>query len=82
MRKYTRARKLTPRMLGELVEKIEIYQAEKVDGVKQQCITIHYNCSGSIVIPEDIPLQLPDINMTTRQGVSVTYGGSGCPATA
>ncbi len=82
VRKYTRARKLTPRMLGELVEKIEIHQAEKVDGVKQQCITIHYNCIGSIVIPEDIPLQLPDINMSTRQGVSVAYGGSGCPATA
>ncbi len=30
VRKYTRARKLTPRMLNELVEKIEVFNAEKV----------------------------------------------------
>ena len=29
VRKYTRARKLTPRMLNELIDKIEVYQAEK-----------------------------------------------------
>lgn len=33
VRRYTRARKLTPRMLNELVEKIEVYHAEKIDGV-------------------------------------------------
>ena len=32
VRKYTRARKLTPRMLNEMVEKIEVYNAEKIDG--------------------------------------------------
>ena len=30
VRKYTRARKLTPRMLNELIEKIEVFNAEKV----------------------------------------------------
>ena len=29
VRKYTRAKKLTPRMLNELVEKIEVFNAEK-----------------------------------------------------
>ena len=29
VRKYTRARKLTLRMLNELIDKIEVYQAEK-----------------------------------------------------
>ena len=33
VRKYTRARKLTPRMLNELIEKIEVFNAEKIDGV-------------------------------------------------
>ena len=28
VRKYTRARKLTPRMLNELIDKIEVHQAE------------------------------------------------------
>ena len=32
VRKYTRAKKLTPRMLNELIERIEIHQAEKIDG--------------------------------------------------
>ena len=36
VRKYTRARKLTPRMLNELIDKIEVYQAEKIDGKKVQ----------------------------------------------
>ena len=41
VRKYTRARKLTPRMLNELVEKIEVYNAEKIDGVWEQRLRIH-----------------------------------------
>ena len=40
VRKYTRAKKLTPRMLNELIEKIEVHQAEKVDGVWEQHLTI------------------------------------------
>ena len=34
VRKYTRARKLTPRMLNELIEKIVIHNPEKIDGKK------------------------------------------------
>ena len=45
VRKYTRARKLTPRMLNELVEKIEVFNAEKIDGVWEQRLRIHYNLS-------------------------------------
>lgn len=30
VRKYTRARKLTPPMLNELIEKIEVFQSEKL----------------------------------------------------
>lgn len=41
VRKYTRARKLTPRMLNELIDKIEVYQAEKIDGKKVQRLKIH-----------------------------------------
>ena len=52
VRKYTRAKKLTPRMLNELIEKIEVHQAEKIDGEWVQKLTIHYNCVGAIFIPE------------------------------
>ncbi|MCC8135493.1 MAG: DUF4368 domain-containing protein, partial [Ruminococcus sp.] len=57
VRKYTRAKKLTTGMLNELIEKIEIHQAEKIDGKTVQRLTIHYNCIGTIEIPdlENIP---------------------------
>lgn len=32
VRKYTRAKKLTPHMLNELIDRIEVHQAEKIDG--------------------------------------------------
>ena len=51
VRKYTRVRKLTPRMLNELIEKIEVFNAEKIDGVWEQRLRIHYNCVGTIEIP-------------------------------
>lgn len=52
VRKYTRARKLTPRMLNELIEKIEVHQSEKIDGKTVQRLTIHYNCIGVIEITQ------------------------------
>ena len=73
VRKYTRARKLTPRMLNELVEKIEVYNAEKIDGVWEQRLRIHYNCVGEITIPKMLPLLIPDVTVNTRKGVFVNY---------
>ena len=73
VRKYTRARKLTPRMLNELVEKIEVYHAEKIDGVWEQRLRIHYNCVEEITIPKMLPLPIPDVTVNTRKGVFVNY---------
>ena len=73
VRKYTRARKLTPRMLNELVEKIEVYNAEKIDGVWEPRLRIHYNCVGEITIPKMLPLPIPDVTVNTRKGVFVNY---------
>ena len=73
VRKYTRARKLTPRMLNELVEKIEVYHAEKIDGVWEQRLRIHYNCVGEITITKMLPLPIPDVTVNTRKGVFVNY---------
>ena len=73
VRKYTRARKLTPRMLNELVEKIEVFNAEKIDGVWEQRLRIHYNCVGTIEIPTVLPLPIPEVSVNTRKGVVVNY---------
>jgi DNA invertase Pin-like site-specific DNA recombinase len=77
VRKYTRVRKLTPRMLNELIEKIEVHQAQKVDGEYEQELTIHYNCVGTIEIPSAAPQSGSNgIRFMTRKGVAVNYTGS------
>ena len=73
VRKYTRARKLTPRMLNELIEKIEVFNAAKIDGVWEQRLRIHYNCVGTIEIPTVLPLPIPEVSVNTRKGVVVNY---------
>ena len=73
VRKYTRARKLTPRMLNELIEKIEVHQAEKIDGKTVQRLTIHYNCIGAIEIPNFEKVPENEVSVHTRQGVDVHY---------
>ena len=73
VRKYTRARKLTPRMLNELIDKIEVFNAEKIDGVWEQRLCIHYNCVGTIEIPTVLPLPIPEVSVNTRKGVVVNY---------
>ena len=73
VRKYTRTKVLTPRMLNELIDRIEVYQAEKIDGEWVQHLTIHYNCVGAIFIPEVFPLPVPEVSVNTRKGVVVNY---------
>ena len=72
VRKYTRAKKLTPRMRNELIQYIEGHQAERVDGVWEQRLTIHYHCIGAINIPEARSLPLPEVTVNTRKGVCVS----------
>ena len=80
VRKYTRARKLTPRMLNELVERIEVYNAEKIDGEWVQRLRIHYNCVGEMNIPNEPALPIPAVTVNTRKGVFVSYTTDDRPA--
>jgi len=73
VRKYTRAKTLTPRMLNELIDHIEVHQAEKIDGIWEQHLVIHYNCVGAIFIPDVFPLPAPQMSVNTRKGVVVNY---------
>ena len=76
VRKYTRAKKLTERMLTELIDRIEVHQSEKIDGVSMQRLTIYYNCVGVIEIPEKLQLPQPEVFMQTRKGVALSYSHS------
>ena len=61
------------RVTPELVEKIEVFNAEKIDGVWEQRLRIHYNCVGTIEIPTVLPLPIPEVSVNTRKGVVVNY---------
>ncbi len=53
-----------------------MFNAEKIDGVWEQRLRIHYNCVGVIEIPELIPLPAPEVSVNTRKGVVVNYAPS------
>ena len=73
VRKYTRTKKLAPRMLNELVNHIEVHQAKKIDGEWVQKLTIHYNCTGALFVPDTEALPAPEVTVNTCRGVYVTY---------
>ena len=73
VRKYTRAKKLSREMLNALIDHIEVHQAEKINGVWEQRLTIHYNGVGAVAIPEAVPLPAPDVTVNTRRGVFISY---------
>ena len=50
-----------------------VRDAEKVNGVWEQRLRIHYNCVGTIEIPSALPLPTPDVSVNTRKGVVVNY---------
>ena len=60
-------------MLSELIEKIEVFHAEKLDGQTVQRLNIYYNFVGEIELPEfaEQPETVTKIN--TRKGVDITY---------
>ena len=47
--------------------------AEKIDGVWEQRLRIHYNCVGTIDIPTVLALPIPEVSVNTRKGVVVNY---------
>ena len=52
VRKYTDIRELDAEIIREFVERINVFQAEKVDGHRQQHIQIIYNCIGAVDLPD------------------------------
>ena len=51
VRKYTDIKELTAEILREFVEKVYVYQSERVNGKKVQRIKIIYNCIGEFQTP-------------------------------
>ena len=73
VRRYTDAATITKRMVAELIDHIEVYHAEKQDGITNQRVVIHYNCIGAFDVPDRRKIPEADIIMETRKGVAVSY---------
>ena len=48
VRKFTEMQELTPEIVATLIERVEVGQAQVIDGVKKQEIKITYNFIGNI----------------------------------
>ncbi len=73
VRRYTDATTITKRMVAELIDHIEVYHAEKQDGITNQRVIIHYNCIGAFDVPDRRKIPEADIIMETRKGVALSY---------
>ena len=73
VRRYMDATTITKRMVAELIDHIEVYHAEKQDGITNQRVVIHYNCIGAFDVPDRRKIPEADIIMETRKGVALSY---------
>lgn len=73
VRRYTNATTITRRMVSELIDHIDVYHAEKQDGVTNQRLVIYYNCIGAFDVPDRRKIPEADIITETRKGVAVSY---------
>lgn len=51
VRKYTEIAELTPEVVREFVQKVVVYQAEKINGRRTQRIDLYFNGVGQILLP-------------------------------
>ena len=73
VRRYTNATEITQRMVAELIDHIDVYHAEKQDGITTQRVVIHYNCIGAFDVPDRRKIPEADILLQTRKGVALGY---------
>ena len=69
VRKFMQMETLTPALLNELVEKIEVYSIEGKGKNRTQRIIIHYRFFGVI----ENPVKEDNVVLEARQGVAVEY---------
>ena len=71
IRKFMEMKTLTPMLLHELIDKIEVHQIEGTGKNRTQRIVIHYRFVGCIDIPS-VPKR-PHYTLDSRKGVAVEY---------
>ena len=61
------------RMVSELIDHIDVYHADRVNGEITQDIRIYYNCIGAFDVPDWKNIPNFDILLETRKGVALNY---------
>ena len=69
VRKFMKMETLTPALLNELIEKIEVYSIEGKGKNRTQRIIIHYRFFGVI----ENPVKEENVVLEARQGVAIEY---------
>ena len=70
VRKFMEMKTLTPMILRELIDKIEVHQIQGTGKNRTQKIAIHYRFVGTIDLPD---AHVRQHRLDTRQGVAVSY---------
>ncbi|WP_456360497.1 DUF4368 domain-containing protein [Vescimonas sp.] len=73
VRRYTDATTITKWMVAELIDHIEVYHAEKQDGVTNQRVVIYYNCISAFDVPDRWKIPEADMIMETRKDVALSF---------
>lgn len=76
VRRYTNARELTQRMVTELIDHIDVYHAQRVNGQVTQEIKIHYHCIGTFDVPDWDNITELAVYIPTRKGVALSYAAA------
>ena len=71
IRKFMEMQTLTPVLLRELIDRIDVYETEGVGKNRTQRIVIHYRFIDTFALPEERAKETYVAD--TRQGVSVEY---------
>jgi len=73
VRRYTDADALAQRMVTELINHIDVYHAERVNGEITQEVKIYYNCIGAFEVPDRESIPELEVLIETRKGVALSY---------
>ncbi len=72
VRKFMQMKTLTPTMLHELVERIDVYHIQGTGKNRTQRLVIHYKFVGVLDLPHS-PVLPGNVVLNSRQGVEIEY---------
>ena len=71
IRKFMEMQTLTPIILRELIDKIEVFPVEGKGKERTQRVIVHYRFIGTLNVPGVVPR--PHYILDSRQGVAIEY---------